>query len=915
MPSFQWVALRLLVPLLFVGSEYTVAQFTTVSQVRHSTSRVDRNRLNLIERPIGGSVSARETEQYRLPNDTIPEAYVLELRSGVHLGDFNYNGRVSVRIRALRTTRSIVLHSSGSRITGVRLQNSDQLHLPIDPYVADPETETITITTGTQLLQGTVYQLIIDFESVLRDDVVGFYRITYPGDEVTGGVRYGAVTQFQAVHARSAFPCYDEPGLRAPFTITIESGFATTVYSNMPVASIKIIGDDTKQTRFQTTPSMPTYLVAFAITDGFASNRVTLVVDSQAPNINMELLAPDSSSASARSFALNRGAEVIRILERHFNQTYDLPKLDQLAVPNMYFAAMENWGLVTYAEAYLLYDEATGTNRDKENVIATIVHEFVHQFLGNLLTPHWWSDLFLSEGFATFYEYYLSAEVEPNIRFKDAFTVEALQTALLVDSASTIRPLSYWIDKPTDIERMFDIISYQKGGSVLRMIHHALGERAFLKGVRHYIQNNKGRSVTPDDLFESLQFGAAEDVALPLSLDVATIMHPWVYQPGYPLVTVQYQSGELVFRQERYTTTVENDSPGDRSTWWIPIRYQVLLDGATSSTDQLWLPQGTSQASILDVALPDGASILVNPQQTGYYRVNYDTDLWLRLIRQLNVNPVALPAASRGQLLDDGCKLYFSDRLDASLFFSLLQYTGAEVDSIPWRVALSNDNLGALRNALVPVASYFDAFARFLVAQINNIFEQLTFDEIPGEPHEFQQLRSVVIEWSCRMGVVTCRTEALTRMLSDFSNTVPVPDYLRESVYCGGMVSATLTDLTSILTRMQVATNRAERSQLIAALGCAENADFHDTFLRSLFENESSYLPGEWYEVLTSVYSKSAVGFAAFNRWLANYPLEILLRFGTDPAFANILVEVTQRQDNVELHYELVQLFMQFQAQ
>lgn len=163
---------------------------------------------------------------------------------------------------------------------------------------------------------------------------------------------------------------------------------------------------------------MPTYLVAFAITNNFASTRLSL--RGPPSSINMELIAPPTVTDTAQTYGLDLGGQIIRTVEQYFNQSYDLPKLDQLAVPDFYFAAMENWGLVIYEERYLLYDELTSTNRDKENVIATVVHEFVHQFLGNLLTPHWWSDLSLSEGFATFYEYYLSSMVM-YIPFIDAY--------------------------------------------------------------------------------------------------------------------------------------------------------------------------------------------------------------------------------------------------------------------------------------------------------------------------------------------------------------------------------------------------------------------------------------------------------------------------------------------------------------
>ncbi|XP_050093971.1 aminopeptidase Ey-like [Anopheles aquasalis] len=875
-----------------------------------SSRRLDRNRINLLREQTLSRArpSVRDASPYRLPNSTIPESYVLEL-SVPSTQDLGYTGTVTIGIRAQHTTNSIVLNSLRNRIVNLRLRNANQIEQPIMCYEEDAAAQTLTIQTMSALTVGSLYQLTIRFENEIRTDVSGFYYFAYPAAD-TGEVQYGAITQFEAIDARTAFPCYDEPALRATFTIIIDSGSETKVHSNMPVASVKIIGEGLKQTRFQTSPRMPTYLVAFAITTDFANVRTSL--KGPESSFNMELVAPPGSSPAARQYGLELGAQAIRTVERHFQQTYDLPKLDQLAVPRFYFAAMENWGLVVYEESYLLYDESTGTNRDKENVIATIMHEFVHQFFGNLLTPHWWSDVFLSEGFATFYEYYLSSELEPSIRFQEKFTVEALQTALLVDSVSTIRPLSYSVPDQSDIMRLFDIIAYQKGGSILRMFHYALGASTFLKGVRHYISSNKGSSVTPEALFASLQFAAEEDAVLSRSLNVAMLMGSWVYQSGYPLVTVEHHDDELIFHQHHYTTDSLEDTqgPGGR-TWWIPVAYQVVSRDGTVTNEQFWLPEGTSQVAIPSASLPDGSWLLVNPGQTGYYRVNYDANLWLRLIQQLTSNHEALPATSRSQLLDDGFKLYFTEHIDAPLLYGLLQYTGREVDAIPWTVALANDNLGTLRDALVPDAASFNAFTRFAVARISSIYELVQFDGVSGEPHEYQQLRSNLIEWSCRLGVAECRTEALTRMMNDLAGTAMIPSYLKESVYCGGATVATVDQLLAVWLRMQASSSLGERSLLIAALGCAENAAFLDLYLGSLFDADTNYRPGEWYQVLSAVYSKSATGFDAFNRWSVSYTMQILQNFGTDPAFTAIMSDIQQRLQKLPRHYELVQLFMQ----
>ncbi|XP_053674118.1 aminopeptidase N-like [Anopheles nili] len=883
------------------------AQSTSKASYRRypHTDRLDRNKLHLAKyEELSQERAAKETSLYRLSNDTIPESYELELTTNIHTQELSYSGSVTLRIRVQQVTRSIVLHSLRNTLTQVSVRNSNQLSIPIASIEENLQYETLTIWMESELQQG-VYQLSILFDNVLQEGVNGFHWMSYQTDE---GSRYAAVSQFQPVDARTAFPCYDEPRFRATFTIIINSGIGTKVYSNMPIASTTIMSNDLKRTRFQQTPSMPTYLVAFVILTDFASKRISL----RAPpsNINMEFITISNVSESAQSYGLQLGADVIRAVEQHFNQTYQLPKLDQLAVPRAYFSAMENWGLVIYAEPYLIYDEATNTNRDKENVIATIVHEFVHQFLGNTLTPHWWSDLSLSEGFATFYEYYIGSVIAPEIRFQESFTVEALQAALLVDCDINTRPISYDVENRANIEQMFDIITYQKGGSVLRMFHYALGEQTFLKGVRYYINNNKGRSVTPDDLFMSLQNAAREDAVLPLSLDVATVMKPWIYQSGYPLVTVKLVDEELTFMQEHFLYPVTQNA--SNKTWWIPVTYQVHSEGLTES-NQFWLPQGTSQASIVQNSLSDDGFVLVNPHQTGYYRVNYDATLWQRIIAQLSTEPTIIPAASRGQLIDDCFKMYLSDRIDSGILINLLQYANMETDFIPWSVTLANDNLGLLRAVFVADPSAFDSFSRFVASQIMSVFNKLGFESSPSDAHEDQRFRSSIIDWSCRMGVSTCRSEALTRMLNDLTGTAPLPPYLKESVYCAGAITASSEQLQSLSLRLVTISDPSERIAIIETLACSEDAEFLDTFLISLIGNQSVYLPGEWRIGLPAVYQKSAIGYKAFGDWLGRNTQQILQSIGTDPAFLNILANYNNKLADLDQYFELIQLFQQFQ--
>ncbi|XP_038105291.1 aminopeptidase Ey-like [Culex quinquefasciatus] len=865
--------------------------------------KIDRHNLpksNLVTR---SEVSGRNFDSLRLPNSSVPTHYNLFLDTNIHRGDSEYSGNVQISIKILENTKQIVLHSVGNSIPQVELYDSNQLKIPLVNFELDVEKEFLVVNTLSTLLSGSNYRLAISFAGTLRTDNTGFHRLAYQAED--GSTTNIAATQFEPSSARKAFPCFDEPAIRATFDIRITCGLNYKVTSNMPAAGVTIQQNEKKLTQFKPTPRMPTYLVAFTVTD-FISQRMVL---KEPTTLTMEVLAR-SAVRNQLDLGLRKGAEAIRAMEKHFDQIYHLPKLDQIALMQKPGGAMENWGLVTYDDRYLLVNEETASNYQKEEVIITIVHEFVHQFFGNLVTPKWWTDLFLNEGFATFYEYYVGAEVEPSIRFKELFAVEALQLALSVDSKNTSRPLSFYTE--TNLDSLFDVITYKKGGSVLRMMNHALGERTFQKGIRRYLASNKDSAVDPNDLFDSLESAAKEDAMLPLSTSVGTVMSNWIYEDGYPLVTVELvpDSNEVVFRQDHFS---ERELSSHR-TWWIPISYRLSTQTARDETEtKFWMPQGASQVSVR-IDVPEDAYLLVNPHQTGYYRVNYDNELWRRIIQQLNADHEAIPAVSRAQLLDDALKLAKARRIWPETAFEVYKYLANEVDYVPWYAAFASDNLQYINDGLVVEPTAYRAFQFFVEKITHKLFVEMGFNELVNEPHEHQRLRAMVIEWSCRMGSIICRFGSNQLMQANMDGVQTLPPYIKHSVYCGGMMEATQAQFQALFQIYQQSGDPAERAMYISALGCNENYEFLSAYMTVTLGTgqEVRLLPNEWLLILQSVYSRTNKGLDAFRAWMQTHINDVVRVLSPRQEFNDIIADYSARNGYFDNFKPLVDLLKDF---
>ncbi len=435
--------------------------------------------------------------------------------------------------------------------------------------------------------------------NVETTSLTGIHKAKYDED------KYIISTQFEATHAREFIPCIDRPEYKAVFKIEVKVDDGLKVISNM---NAKVRREEGKVIySFEDTPRMSTYLLYLGI-----GEFEELEDNSSSPKI---IVATVPGKSSKGKFAIEVARRTISFYENYFDIKYQLPKEHLIAVPEFAFGAMENWGAITFRENALLADESSSTQQ-RIRVSEVVAHELAHQWFGDLVTMKWWDDLWLNESFATFMGYKAVNESYPEWRMWESFLTGETSPAMLKDALSTTHPIQAHVEDESDIEQMFDDISYGKGASILRMIEAYLSPEKFREGISLYLKKFSFANARGKDLWDSLSKASGEN------LD--PIMKSWIERPGYPVVVVQIiQRGNeyrLALRQDRFLLKSNDDL-----TYLIPLT--LRLNGEKRS---LLMEERTYETSLSSYP----SELILNVDRTGFYRTMYeDLDLALKSVR------------------------------------------------------------------------------------------------------------------------------------------------------------------------------------------------------------------------------------------------------------------------------------------
>lgn len=470
-----------------------------------------------------------------------------------------------------------------------------------------------TLTFPTEIPQSEHAVLEIHFSGTVNNIMAGFYRSKYkpvvpaaksvPRDEE---YHYMFSTQFESCDARRAFPCFDEPNLKATFDFEIEIPEDQVALSNMPEKETRKVKNNMKVVSFDTTPIMSTYLLAWAFGDFEYVEDFTRRKYNGAP-LPVRVYTTKGLKEQGR-YALEHAHQVVDLFSELFQIDYPLPKADLLAVHEFSHGAMENWGLVTYRTTAVLFDEENSDQRFRNRVAYVVAHELAHQWFGNLVTMDWWIDLWLNEGFATFIGWYAIDKLHPDWNVWGQFVSEGSQGAFKLDSLRTSHAIEVPVRDALEVDQIFDAISYLKGSSVIRMLSSHLGIDTFLQGVSNYLKAHSYGNATTDDLWSALTEASGQNIN--------DLMNPWIRKMGFPVLTVAEEPGQIWVRQSRFLTTGDVTAEDDETTWWIPLGLQTGAQQSDVGVKALTVKEDTLRNI-------DETFYKFNVNQTGFYRTNY----------------------------------------------------------------------------------------------------------------------------------------------------------------------------------------------------------------------------------------------------------------------------------------------------
>jgi len=650
-------------------------------------------------------------DPYRLPRHVVPTRYDIRLEPDLVTASFA--GTETVAVTVTRATTEILLNAAELAVTDVLVHNDRGERLRGEATI-DEEAERCRLTFPAPVTPGS-WRLTLAFRGTLNDKLRGFYRSTYK--DPSGVVHTLAATQFEATDARRAFPCWDEPAFKAVFASTLVIDPALTAVSNTQVVS-EHVENGRKIVAFADTIRMSTYLVAYVVGELEATEAVTV----GATPIRVWCVPGKRRLAM---FGREIAADSLRFFEGYYGLPYPGDKLDFLAIPDFAAGAMENLGAITFRETALLVDERAATHTELERVADVVAHENAHMWFGDLVTMSWWNGIWLNEAFATFMEMLAVDAWKPEWKRWNTFGVSRA-AAFAVDSLWTTRPIEFAVKAPRDADAMFDVLTYEKGASVLRMLEQYLGADVFRAGVRDYLRAHTYDNADTVDLWRALGRASGSGV------DV--LMDGWIFTPGFPLVSVRREGGELVLDQRRFTYLPSPpawagvDGQSD-VRWHVPVQLRVEAPGGAAS-QRLLLTEGEARVS----AAKDATAVLVNEGGHGFYRVRYARDLLEALLARL---PDRLSPIERFNIVGDAWATVLAGLMPVVEYLEMAIRFSGERDRNVWTVLIGS--LATLNRLVTAVERpRLEAFVRNLVGPA---VAELGWDPREGEDELVRQLR------------------------------------------------------------------------------------------------------------------------------------------------------------------------------
>lgn len=747
---------------------------------------------------MGSNAQGRQV----LPDNVKPVHYTLTVEPD--FSTFTYLGTVEIELDVKQDSNSISLNVNDIEIheTTLQVDGTPVSSAPSLSHNAETQTTTIDLTGGAQLKAGQKALLKHRFTGSLNDKMAGFYRSSWSKD---GQEHFIASTQFEATDARRAFPCFDEPALKATFTVTLIADKEKTCLSNMDVArevevdSTITPGTKRKAVTFHKSPIMSTYLVAFIVGDleYYETNKFRLPIRTYC--------TPDQD-ISHGVYAAELAAKTLEFYEKEFGIPYPLPKLDMVAVPDFSAGAMENWGLVTYRVVAVLLDEKTSSSGTRYRLAETVQHELAHQWFGNLVTMDFWEGLWLNEGFATWMSWYSCNAFYPEWKVWDGYVSDSWASALALDSLRSSHPIEVPVKVADEINQIFDDISYAKGSAVIRMISKWLGEDVFMEGIRNYLKKHAYGNTTTNDLWAALSAASGKDVE-----NVGTI---WTKKIGFPVLTVTEDaaSNTIHVKQNRFLRTADVKPEEDE------VLYPVFLGLRTKDGVNHDLALNTREASF---KLDDLDFFKLNSEHSGIYRTLYTPERLKKLGQAAKSG--LLPVSDRSGMVADAGALTQAGYQKTSGLLNLLQSLDSEPEFQVWGEIIGR--IGTLQTAwLFEGDAIYNAIKSFLRALVSKRANELGWTFTGKEGHIEQQFKTLMFGAACGSDDKKA-TAAAQEMFSKFKggDREAINPNLRRIVFATAIRLGGVEEYEAVLKEYQTAKTGSERIAALSSLGAADD--------------------------------------------------------------------------------------------
>lgn len=823
-----------------------------------------------LQNPQKPQKTQKPQKSARLSCDVVPMEYEITLEPDIAGGTFT--GLEKIHLNLLESTKQITLHSLDLEVIKAEVSNQDQV---VQKITYDQERQTVTLHFANKI-DACAIALEISFKGKLSNNMCGFYRSSYKHQDKDC---FLATTQFESTDARRAFPCFDEPAAKAIFNISLIVPEDMTAVSNTSPVSNKKIPVAKRIIKFAPTPVMSTYLLAFIV-----GNFEYLQQKTKEGVIVRVYVTPGKKKQAI--FALDCAVKFLSFYNEYFDIPYPLQTLDLIAIPDFNAGAMENWGAITFRESAILVDSKLTSTYNKQWIAIVIAHEIAHQWFGNLVTMEWWTHLWLNEGFASYMEFVAVAEFFPEWHLWEQFVVNDHATALGLDSLKNTHAIEIEVNNPAEIGEIFDAVSYSKGSSIIRMLADYLGQDSFRDGLRHYLKEHSYKNTLTEDLWIALEHVTHKPVK--------KIMESWTAQKGYPLISVSgiSVSGNLVnlkINQTRFFSDPRmlNKIDTQKTIWEVPLSFLQENDQGNKKINKFLLEKSSDvinleKASTKNLQFMGSNFIKVNPGESGFYRVQYSSEL-LFLLKEA-VSKGNLSTIDRFGLIRDTFSLVTAGRLSFLDLMALLDVYRQETEYIVLAEILGN--LGRIQTLLQDsvIQTEFNTFGSDFLAPT---LKRLGYTPKKDEEHLDTLLRPMVWRQAGNFGHPQALAQAqnLWQKISVQDN--PTAADLCSTVYRLAAKQGNATTFQKLINLYESAELHEEKNRLGSALGHFPTEILLKRGINYIFKG-----PIRNQDIPTLLYSfwQSPKGRLLVYEYLLTNWDKIIKRFGLESSLLNRLI-------------------------